>query len=106
MSAAASKHCLVAFATALQQYLWTVELPADASVADAIAAARRLAPQVTVPWDEAAVGIFGELCKRNDRPRDGDRIEIYRALAVDPREERRQRVKQSRLAARRLRGRA
>jgi putative ubiquitin-RnfH superfamily antitoxin RatB of RatAB toxin-antitoxin module len=34
-------------------------------------------------------------------PADGDRIELYRALPRDPREERRERVRQARLAARR-----
>jgi uncharacterized protein len=94
------KRCIVAYATPEAQYLWHVELPAAASIADALAAARRQAPQAEVPWDEAPVGIFGERRARTDVPAEGDRIEIYRPLAHDPREARRARVKQSRRAGR------
>ena len=52
-----------------------------------------------IPWDIAAVGIFGELRTRSDPCADGDRIELYRPLTRDPRERRRERVQRS--AARR-----
>jgi putative ubiquitin-RnfH superfamily antitoxin RatB of RatAB toxin-antitoxin module len=101
MSSAAVKRCVVAYATAERQYLWSVDLPDNASIADAISAARAQAAQLDVPWDDAPVGIFGELRSRGDTPRDGDRIELYRAMPYDPREERRERVRRARLAARR-----
>jgi putative ubiquitin-RnfH superfamily antitoxin RatB of RatAB toxin-antitoxin module len=101
MSSAITKRCVVAYATRERQYLWRVELAVNASIQDAIAAARLQAPSADVPWDEAPVGIFGELRARTDLPAEGDRIELYRALPRDPREERRARVRQSRLAARR-----
>lgn len=101
MSTASTKCCTVAYATRTAQYLWSVRLPAGANIADALAAAREQAPQIAVPWDEAPVGIFGERRTRTDVPHDGDRIEIYRVLPRDPREERRARVKQERRAARR-----
>jgi len=94
------KHCRVAYATRDQQYLWCVVLAPGASIADALAAARRQAPDLEVPWDEAPVGIFGERRVRTDVPAEGDRIEIYRPLAHDPREARRARVRQSRRAGR------
>ena len=97
------KRCLVAYATPDRQHLWTVDLAPDASIQDAITAARALAHLVDVPWDDAAVGIFGELRARTDVPADGDRIELYRNLPNDPRQERRARVRQARLAARRSR---
>jgi len=97
----AKKRCVVAYATSERQHLWSVELPASASIQEAIAAARLQASAVEVPWDDAPVGIFGELRARTDVPADGDRIELYRGLPRDPREERRERVRQSRLAARR-----
>lgn len=102
MSPAISKRCVVAYATTEQQYLWTVQLDLGASVQDAISAARAQAPSLSVPWNDAPVGIFGEACARTQVPRDGDRIEIYRALPRDPREERRERVRLARLAARRI----
>lgn len=38
------------------------------------------------------VGIFGELAALDDAVRDGDRVEIYRPLAADPKEARRRRA--------------
>jgi len=86
------KHCIVAFATPERQWLWPVELPDGASVADALALARAQSAGVDVPWD-ADVGIFGQLCDRAAVPRDGDRIELYRPLKLDPKESRRERAR-------------
>ena len=83
------KKCVVAYADAARQYLWPVVLPAEATIADAIEAARRQAEDADVPWDSAPVGIFGELHSRADFPADGDRIELYRPLRDDPRARRR-----------------
>lgn len=96
----ARKRCTVAYATPDEQFLWTVKLPLEATVADALAAARVLATREDVPWDEADVGIFGQLCSRTDVPGDGDRVELYRPLKSDPRERRRERVRMERRAAR------
>ena len=100
MTAASSKRCLVAYATREEQFLWHVELSADATVADALAAAREQAMREDLPWTSADVGIFGQSCALMDVPRDGDRIEIYRPLQSDPRERRRQRVQMERRSAR------
>ncbi len=100
MSDVARKSCVVAYATRERQFLWTVDLPAQATIADALQAARALATGVDVPWEAAPVGIFGELRQRDDRPAEGDRIELYRPLAADPRERRRERVRTQRRAAR------
>lgn len=92
------KRCQVAYATRERQYLWTVELDAAASVADALAAARVAAGAgaAAVPWEQAAVGIFGEPCARSAACADGDRIELYRPLTRDPRSARRARVARER----------
>ena len=89
MSGRADKHCIVAYADSSRQYLWPVVLPAQATIAEAIEAARRQAPKAEVPWESAPVGIFGELRSRADLPADGDRIELYRPLSDDPRARRR-----------------
>ena len=92
-----AKHCLVAFAVPLRQFLWAVELPVGATVAEALqqaqlqAVARGEAGEV--PWDSNSLGIFGEPCRREDVPADGDRVEIYRPLINDPRDSRRARVR-------------
>jgi len=100
----AAKRCTVAYASAARQYLWPVELAPHASIADALAAARAAvgesADGAPIPWDSAAVGIFGQARRRSDGCAAGDRIELYRPLRRDPRERRRERVAQARRGAR------
>jgi putative ubiquitin-RnfH superfamily antitoxin RatB of RatAB toxin-antitoxin module len=100
VSSPGRKHCVVAYATRDEQWLWTVELPEGATVADALTEARRIANRSDVPWDSAPLGIFGQPCSRADIPREGDRIELYRALPSDPRQRRRERVRTERRASR------
>ena len=94
-------HCVIAYAARERQYLWRVELPDDATIADALAAARRAsegerAGLDAALWEEAPVGVFGEPRLRTERVREGDRIELYRPLLADPRARRRQRVQRER----------
>jgi putative ubiquitin-RnfH superfamily antitoxin RatB of RatAB toxin-antitoxin module len=98
MAAAGTKRCVVAYATPDHQYLWTVDLPETATIADALSTARGLAASTVeeVPWDTAPVGVYGEVRDRQEVPGDGDRIEIYRPLQSDPRERRRERVRKDR----------
>jgi putative ubiquitin-RnfH superfamily antitoxin RatB of RatAB toxin-antitoxin module len=98
---APGKRCVVAYATRARQFLWSLELPAAATIADALAAARRAAKRECAPiepavWDAAAVGIFGEPRSREAHFEDGDRIELYRPLTRDPRTRRRERVQRER----------
>ena len=92
-----TKRCSVAYASRDRQYLWELELPLEASVEDALAAARRAAEssgeRAPIPWEEAPVGIFGEPCDRDATPREGDRIELYRPLLNDPKRARRERAR-------------
>ena len=96
MNGQGRKRCVVAYATPSRQFLWPVELPEQATIEDALAAARAIAEDEQVPWDSAPVGIYGELRNRSDRPANGDRIEIYRPLHGDPRERRREHVRRQR----------
>src|ERR1700743_335774 len=96
MTDTARKRCVVVYATRERQYLWAVDIEADATIADAIEAARQLADKPDVPWHTAPVGIFGEVRDRSECPAAGDRIEIYRPLASDPRDRRREQVKRQR----------
>ncbi len=104
---AGTKRCVVAYATRDHQYLWTVDLPTEGTVADAIKTARGFAADTRatrgthgeveqIPWETAPVGIFGEPCDRQAVPDDGDRIEIYRPLQSDPKERRREQVRKDR----------
>ena len=94
------KRCVVAYATSTRQYLWALELPDGATIEEALAVARRLAAEedgaAAIPWDEAAVGVFGQVRRRTDPCADGERIELYRALKLDPRRQRRERLQRAR----------
>ena len=102
MQRRARKRCLVAYALRERQHLWRVELEPSALIKDALGAARAqheaLGAADAIPWDEAPVGIFGEPRLRTDACADGDRIELYRPLASDPRMRRRERVARERRA--------
>ena len=90
--------CEVAWATPTVQLHAVLELRDGATVQDALEHARALwrakgaRSAEDIDWDHAAVGIFGHACGRATRLREGDRVEIYRPLQVDPRESRRRRV--------------
>jgi putative ubiquitin-RnfH superfamily antitoxin RatB of RatAB toxin-antitoxin module len=95
------KRCEVAYALPGAQFIITVAVPLDASVADVLAAAQTLSARTDIPWTSAAIGIYGERCRPSHRPLDGDRIEIYRQLERDPRQARREAAEQARRVARR-----
>jgi putative ubiquitin-RnfH superfamily antitoxin RatB of RatAB toxin-antitoxin module len=68
-----------------------LSLPHGATVADALAASG-----VNERHPEAAslpVGVWGRVQPADARLRDGDRVEVYRPLVVDPKEARRLRYK-------------
>lgn len=68
-----------------------LRMPAGSTLADAIAASG-LAP---APCSRAALGIWGKVTAPETLLRDGDRVELYRALAVDPKEARRLRYQRA-----------
>jgi uncharacterized protein len=63
----------------------TVNLPAGGTVKDALAASG-------FQLQNPAVGVFGKRVALDHRLADGDRVEIYRPLAIDPKEARRRRA--------------
>lgn len=77
-----------------------VELPAGATVADAIAASGLCERHAALAAGLPPCGVWGRVC-RPDRPlADGDRVELYRPLTLDPKEARRQRVREQKQARR------
>lgn len=68
-----------------------VGLPAGATVADALRAGADAG--LAVPAPAPAVGVWGRIVQPDDKLRPGDRVEVYRALTVDPKVARRQRFK-------------
>ncbi|HSG97149.1 MAG TPA: RnfH family protein [Woeseiaceae bacterium] len=79
----------VVFAVPDRQLLEVVQVPADATVADAIrrSGIGRAFPDVDVEALQA--GIWGKPVARDQLLKDGDRVELYRPLAMDPRDARR-----------------
>jgi putative ubiquitin-RnfH superfamily antitoxin RatB of RatAB toxin-antitoxin module len=84
----------VVCSTAPRQVLeWVLDLPEGASVADAVRASGFGA---ACPGQDPAsleVGLWGRRCALGEPVREGDRVEIYRGLLVDPKVARRERFR-------------
>jgi putative ubiquitin-RnfH superfamily antitoxin RatB of RatAB toxin-antitoxin module len=70
----------------------SMRLEQGALIADALDAVATDAQFSSVDVEHSAVGIFGRLARRDQALKDGDRIEIYRPLAQEPKLARRARV--------------
>ena len=68
-------------------------LPEGATVADAL---RESGLGARYDTTKLAIGVWGVLKEPGDRLRDRDRVELYRALQVDPKEARRLRQQKQR----------
>ena len=88
----------VALAVPGWQRVFPLELPAGATVHDALRAAEPLAVAAGLPpscglnWETGAVGVFGLARERGQPLVAGDRVELYRGLLADPKESRRRRA--------------
>ena len=82
----------VAHGTAERQTLVSVELAQGATVGQALQAIAGTEPFAQLPLDSMPVGIFGRPVNRDTLLKAGDRVELYRPLAVDPKEARRRRA--------------
>ena len=74
-----------------RQTLRRIELPAGSTAADAVAASGLAEAAQT-----GRIGIFGKVVSAGTIVRDGDRVEIYRPLAADPKDLRRARAARKR----------
>jgi uncharacterized protein len=70
----------------------TLSLAPGATVADAVTRAAECAEFSAVNWDATPLGIFGRRVTRDQVLEQGDRVEIYRPLATDPKTARRKRA--------------
>lgn len=84
---------MVVYAEPSRVFSVALELASGATAGDAIAASRirELRPEAII--DPARIGIFAQRVTLDTPLRDGDRVEIYRPLKVDPKEARRRRAK-------------
>lgn len=79
----------VVFALADKQKLTAVTLPGGATVADAIAKSCLAQSFPEQNLESMSVGVWGHPVERERILTDGDRVEVYRPLEMDPREARR-----------------
>lgn len=82
----------VAFALPDQQWLETITVPDDAVVLDALRLCGIEERFPEVRFEELQAGIWGRPVERMHALREGDRVEVYRPLEMDPREARRLKV--------------
>jgi len=85
----------VAYALPERAIVKAYRLSGPATVEDALAAAAADPDFSAVDLKGAPIGVHGQLARREQPLEDGDRVEIYRALTVDPKAARRARAKQS-----------
>lgn len=83
----------VAVALATRQEVIDLDLPADATVAEALAAARLPQRFPGVDFSAMRTGIWSRAAGGDERLREGDRVELYRPLKVDPKQQRRNRAR-------------
>ena len=93
---AASIHVSVVYLTPSRQTNIAVDLPIASSVYEALNAVDIFTSHNELEIESIEVGIYGCKCELDTPLADGDRVEIYRGLRVDPRTARRRRHAQQR----------
>jgi putative ubiquitin-RnfH superfamily antitoxin RatB of RatAB toxin-antitoxin module len=72
---------------------WAVEVPVGATVRDALEASGIAAEFPALVLGADNLGVWGRRAQAGDLVKDGDRIEVYRPLRVDPKVARRERFR-------------
>jgi putative ubiquitin-RnfH superfamily antitoxin RatB of RatAB toxin-antitoxin module len=79
----------LAFATPAKQIVKEIDVVDGATVGDVIEQAGLDREFPEIDFAKLQTGVWGRLAERGQRVRDGDRVELYRPLEMDPREARR-----------------
>ena len=87
----------VVYALPLKQDVISLEVAAGTTVGEAVAASGILARHPDIDVRVNRVGIWGRPAALDTLLREGDRVEIYRPLQVDPKEVRRRRASRKRV---------
>ena len=82
----------IVYARAQRSVAKSLKMPRGAVIADALKLAAADEDFRGVDLMNAAVGIFGKVVRKDQQLMDGDRIEIYRPLAEEPKLARRKRA--------------
>lgn len=85
----------IVYATEERQELITIQVDQGTTVADAIESSSIASLFPDEALAVCPVGIWGRLVERTRQLREGDRIELYRKLKMDPRDARRERANAS-----------
>jgi uncharacterized protein len=83
----------VVCATSNRQLLRRLALPAGSTVIQAVQQSGILQAMPEVDFDPSCLGVFSRRVAPEDTLQDGDRVEIYRPLALDPKDARRRRAR-------------
>ena len=76
-----------------RQTVVELDVPEGSTVRDVLDQLRAQPPFSSLDLDTTPVGIHGERVDRQRRLAQGDRVELYRPLEVDPKEARRRRAR-------------
>lgn len=85
-------HVTVAYALPNKQYIYEVKMKLNSTVKDAILESKILNIIKNFSLHDLHVGIYNKLVHLDTKIKDGDRIEIYRNLSIDPKEWRRKKI--------------
>ena len=83
----------IVVARAARQEVVEIELAEGSTVAEALERVRAHRAFAEIDWARLRVGIWSRECTPDTVLRDGDRIELYRALVADPKAQRRARAR-------------
>ena len=75
-----------------RQLVRRLSLPAGSSVLDAVERSGILAELPALVFDPSRLGVFSRRVEADHILKEGDRVEIYRPLALDPKDARRRRA--------------
>jgi putative ubiquitin-RnfH superfamily antitoxin RatB of RatAB toxin-antitoxin module len=85
----------VAYALPHEQVVIALHLPSGTTIGEAITLSRIRERFPEIDWSRNKVGVFGKPRDLDSTLEEGDRVEIYRPLRIDPKEARR--LRQGRL---------
>lgn len=88
-------HVEVVYALPDRQYRHQITLADGSTLEQAIKASGILSQRKDIDLAKNKVGIFSRPARLDDRVNDGDRVEIYRPLLIDPKDLRRQRAERT-----------
>ena len=77
------------------EFIREIDVSEDTTVESVIQKSSLLTQCPEVSLKTNSVGIFGKVVPLNTVPQDGDRIEVYRSLLIDPKEARRLRAEKN-----------